>query len=126
MRVWPSRFGESPMPVAKECFGRSLETYPSRIPATSLRDTPKTPMLRKALFYWGKVVRPERVELPTFWFVARRSIQLSYGRTAAKLHPEAKDVSGNCNMKDSANIKRCGYSQQAKIAPLESIPESSG
>ena len=27
-----------------------------------------------------KVVRPERVELPTFWFVARRSIQLSYGR----------------------------------------------
>ena len=28
------------------------------------------------------MVRPERVELPTFWFVARRSIQLSYGRTA--------------------------------------------
>jgi hypothetical protein len=27
------------------------------------------------------VVRPERFELPAFWFVARRSIQLSYGRT---------------------------------------------
>jgi hypothetical protein len=27
-----------------------------------------------------EVARPERVELPTFWFVARRSIQLSYGR----------------------------------------------
>ena len=26
------------------------------------------------------MVRPDRVELPTFWFVARRSIQLSYGR----------------------------------------------
>ena len=26
------------------------------------------------------MARPERVELPTFWFVARRSIQLSYGR----------------------------------------------
>jgi hypothetical protein len=25
--------------------------------------------------------RPERFELPTSWFVARRSIQLSYGRT---------------------------------------------
>ena len=31
--------------------------------------------------YWGLMVRPERFELPAFWFVARRSIQLSYGRT---------------------------------------------
>ena len=27
-----------------------------------------------------KMVRPERFELPASWFVARRSIQLSYGR----------------------------------------------
>ena len=26
-------------------------------------------------------MRPERFELPAFWSVARRSIQLSYGRT---------------------------------------------
>jgi hypothetical protein len=26
------------------------------------------------------LARPERFELPTSWFVARRSIQLSYGR----------------------------------------------
>ena len=29
----------------------------------------------------NKMVRPGGLELPTFWFVARRSIQLSYGRT---------------------------------------------
>ena len=34
------------------------------------------------------MVRPERFELPTSWFVARRSIQLSYGRTRQKsTHP---------------------------------------
>ena len=27
------------------------------------------------------VVRPERFELPTYWFEASCSIQLSYGRT---------------------------------------------
>ncbi len=27
--------------------------------------------------FLGNMVRPERFELPTFWFVARRSIQLS-------------------------------------------------
>ena len=28
----------------------------------------------------NKMVRPARLERATFWFVARRSIQLSYGR----------------------------------------------
>ena len=30
-----------------------------------------------------KVARPERLELPTLWFEARCSIQLSYGRVRA-------------------------------------------
>ena len=32
-----------------------------------------------------KVARPERLELPTLWFEARCSIQLSYGRAANRL-----------------------------------------
>jgi hypothetical protein len=31
----------------------------------------------------GKVARPERFELPTLWFEARCSIQLSYGRAVS-------------------------------------------
>ena len=32
------------------------------------------------------MARPERFELPTAWFVARYSIQLSYGRYADELY----------------------------------------
>jgi hypothetical protein len=35
-------------------------------------------------------VRPGGFELPTFWFVARRSIQLSYGR--AVMRKEQREV----------------------------------
>ena len=39
-------------------------------------------MLANPLKY---LVRPERFELPTYWFVASCSIQLSHGRTARKI-----------------------------------------
>jgi hypothetical protein len=45
----------------------------------------KTP--KRFIFCGKEVARPERVELPTFWFVAKRSIQLSYGRPVLRLSP---------------------------------------
>ncbi len=38
------------------------------------------------------MARPERFELPTPWFVARYSIQLSYGRVAAIIGNQASGV----------------------------------
>lgn len=38
------------------------------------------------------VARPERFELPTLWFVARYSIQLSYGRIRARTIGKAPSV----------------------------------
>jgi hypothetical protein len=42
----------------------------------------------KITFFPIKVVRPARVELATFWFVAKRSIQLSYGRSDVQMQSE--------------------------------------
>ncbi|CAK0746842.1 hypothetical protein CCP4SC76_1770001 [Gammaproteobacteria bacterium] len=39
---------------------------------------------------WNRLARPERFELPTLWFEARYSIQLSYGRQ--HLLPSAEQV----------------------------------
>ena len=38
------------------------------------------------LLLLGSLVRPERFERPTPWFVAKYSIQLSYGRTVRAAH----------------------------------------
>jgi hypothetical protein len=55
--------------------GRFGFELPSVVPAVPRID------LKQAMQNVGKrVVRAERFELPTFWFVARRSIQLSYAR----------------------------------------------
>ncbi len=41
------------------------------------------------------VARSERFELPTFWFVARRSIQLSYERVIRRDSDGGAQIIGN-------------------------------
>tara|TARA_Y100001960_G_scaffold84541_1_gene90308 strand:+ start:967 stop:1194 length:228 start_codon:yes stop_codon:yes gene_type:complete len=61
------------------------------IPDTLLKGTSQSAEKDKWLWVWdgahfegdqkpGNMARPERFELPTTWFEARYSIQLSYGR----------------------------------------------
>ena len=43
------------------------------------------------------MVRPERFELPTLWFVAKYSIQLSYGRTLSTFsYYQTFSIAGIC------------------------------
>jgi hypothetical protein len=54
------------------------------------------------------MVRPERFELPTFWFVARRSIQLSYERTVCfppYLHEKRRERILTCESRTTK--RRC-------------------
>ena len=72
-----NRSTSAPVPIAlniRQDVGRWLP----RICTFCLHQTQKTPHTTRG---FEKVVRPEGLEPPTSWFVARRSIQLSYGRT---------------------------------------------
>jgi hypothetical protein len=53
--------------------------------------------LKLADYGLRKMVRPERFELPTLWFVARCSIQLSYGRITETISGDF-DYSGNSRL----------------------------
>ena len=50
----------------------------------------------EALIQKEIVVRPARLERATFWFVARRSIQLSYGRAKNDLLLDRIYHAGGC------------------------------
>ena len=54
------------------------------------------------------MVRPERFELPTYWFVARRSIQLSYGRTRVASSETKVRLSGFSRRRKLACIHEAG------------------
>src|SRR5579862_8152464 len=63
---------------SKACVRKRLSPAASQPWLVSRIERRASPRLRAG--HRIRVARPERFELPTFWFVARRSIQLSYGR----------------------------------------------
>jgi hypothetical protein len=60
------------------------------------------------------MVRPERFELPTLWFVARCSIQLSYGRN--RNNQQRFDYIGNTRIDEREHIERVAYSKHLTAA----------
>ena len=63
----------------RRCHGLGWMPRPAYEPRLGKHETEKASRLPPAgLFLY--MARPERFELPTAWFVARYSIQLSYGR----------------------------------------------
>jgi hypothetical protein len=64
------------------------------------------------------MVRPERFELPTLWFVARCSIQLSYGRITETISGDF-DYSGNSRIHEDEGgaARRSVYSKHLIPSP---------
>jgi hypothetical protein len=50
------------------------------------------------------MVRPERIELPTSWFVAKHSIQLSYGRVSTQSSVRFVELYRNQNVSPNSGI----------------------
>ena len=58
------------------------------------------------------MVRPDRFELPTYWFVASCSIQLSYGRT------RWSRLQYNKSVRERPGNGRRGYGGARTLQPL--------
>ena len=74
----------------------------------------KAPHLTMRGLFIFNMARPERFELPTTWFVARYSIQLSYGRFDEKHF--------FLNLKDKNNYKilaeKEGFEPSMELSPI--------
>ena len=75
------------------------------------------------------MVRPERFELPASWFVARRSIQLSYGRNGKLTARPFADCIGRCRLESAARPRQGReyyHINYGLLAELRSIPQALG
>jgi hypothetical protein len=102
MRTWPERNSPS-WPTPLRSVGEALR---------SGTDAGKV---------FDKLVRPERFELPASWFVARRSIQLSYGRNRRGYRETPV-----CRPFRAANITTSNADHHLDVAEREGFEPSMG
>ena len=73
------------------------------------------------MVYGNILARPERFELPTTWFVARYSIQLSYGRV------ERRDYSLNSSPIGEAKVQpQIGEHRERRFTRTGTSPNAVG
>ena len=76
------------------------------------------------------VARPERLELPTSWSVARRSIQLSYGRAnVRRLEPRRLESKVGCRPPDAKaarTLPRSGRAPQGLLGVFREASQGLG
>ena len=70
------------------------------------------------------MVRPDRFERPAFWFVARRSIQLSYGRILRRDDNQNSTI--GAEMGASVANPPVRIKSQPPPAPLHGVAEQTG
>jgi hypothetical protein len=68
------------------------------------------------------MARPERFELPTLWFEARCSIQLSYGRVPPSYQNSRAERRGaGCGVQESAAGVRAGRNRKKRCGALDEV-----
>jgi hypothetical protein len=78
--------------LGAKCKGTPTSPISGKAGRAAARGEQRLRSLHRERIQRARMARPERLELPTYWFVASRSIQLSYGRAFSSLPARSRLV----------------------------------